>query len=548
MKKILLPILIFALFFFIGCGSSQKSVTDNDPCSDGDTDDTEISDEDEPDGSGQETNIPDKDKPNGEETETDEPDDDENDTDTVKKDYCARNICEKIENSTGKCISGEKDYSCECRENYTWEGYAWEGPRCKADQRKEKCSGLPEHAQWTTVSEITQTWNGEVWEPSETAVFSEETAYNRCYFKCIQPYAWNGEECAGSCGSDTCKDVPHSTGVCFNATSGRYICECEENYWWWGERRGCITQRPALANICTGIYTCYDNSKEIECPYEEDEAFYGQDAYYAKLGFCSPRDFVVNSEFHGESIVVNRNAGLEWYPLPNDSYSWNEAAEACGKLSYAGKNDWRLPKLREIMSISAVTDADMELNELYFPLQYPTVWASELFRLEGQHSWALSISTGVTAPLFNNYNQPGAVCVRGEEYPESVFESSTINGDEVITDSASGLMWQKDYTVKDSSVWKEALSYCENLVYAGYSDWRLPNKNELASLVNYERYRPAADLPISQMRDSLPFLSSTNTDYAVYSVDFTYGEVKGVAKSDGNFIAERYIRCVRSDI
>lgn len=103
------------MFFFIGCGSSQKSVTDDDPGNDGDTDDTDISDEYEPDG-GQETNIPDKDKPNGE-TETDEPDDDENDTDTVKKDYCTRNICEKIENSAGKCISGEKDYSCECREN-----------------------------------------------------------------------------------------------------------------------------------------------------------------------------------------------------------------------------------------------------------------------------------------------------------------------------------------------------------------------------------------------------------------------------------------------
>lgn len=53
---------------------------------------------------------------------------------------------------------------------------------------------------------------------------------------------------------------------------------------------------------------------DISDEYEPDG---GQDAYYAKLGFCSPMDFTVNSEFHGESIVVNRNSGLEWYPLPN---------------------------------------------------------------------------------------------------------------------------------------------------------------------------------------------------------------------------------------
>lgn len=47
MKKILLPILIFALFFSIGCGGSKKGGTDNDLNNDEDAGDTEISDEDE---------------------------------------------------------------------------------------------------------------------------------------------------------------------------------------------------------------------------------------------------------------------------------------------------------------------------------------------------------------------------------------------------------------------------------------------------------------------------------------------------------------------
>lgn len=50
--------------------------------------------------------------------------------------------------------------------------------------------------------------------------------------------------------------------------------------------------------------------------------------------------------------------------------------------------------------------------------------------------------------------------------------------DSTVTDS-SGLIWQSDR--ENNKTWQEALAYCENLTYAGYSDWRLPNKNELAS-------------------------------------------------------------------
>ncbi|MBO7127052.1 DUF1566 domain-containing protein [bacterium] len=470
MKKFFIFLMIFALLTAVSCSSSKKEGTTVIDDSDYDTDDND-------------NDIAEIDESDDEETETDEPDD--SDSDPVAGGPCSKNPCKNIENSTGECVSEEEGYSCKCKENYTWEGYAWEGPRCKADERKKKCTGLPENAQWTKVSEVTQTWNGEEWMPSETAVYSEEISYNRCYFKCLPAYLWDGEKCAEPCENEPCKDIPNSTGVCFNSTAGRYICECDENFWWWGERRGCIAQRPALANICTGMYSCYNNGEVIECPDKEDEVFYGQDAYYAKLGFCSPKNFAVNSEFHGETIIVNRNTGLEWHLLSeNTAYSWSEAADACGNLSYAGKHDWRLPKLYELMSIAAVTNEDKELNEIYFPLQVSAVWASEIFQYNNQ-PWSLSISSGITSALFNNYNQPAAVCVRGEKSPDPVFEESTVNGDKVLTDSASGLMWQKDYTSKGMAIWKEALFYCENLIYAGYSDWRLPNKNELASIINY---------------------------------------------------------------
>ena len=60
------------------------------------------------------------------------------------------------------------------------------------------------------------------------------------------------------------------------------------------------------------------------------------------------------------------------------------------------------------------------------------------------------------------------------------------NEDGTVTDNATGLMWQQsdDGNTYD---WEEAMSYCENLNLAGYSDWRLPNVKELQSIVDYTR-------------------------------------------------------------
>jgi uncharacterized protein DUF1566 len=75
-------------------------------------------------------------------------------------------------------------------------------------------------------------------------------------------------------------------------------------------------------------------------------------------------------------------------------------------------------------------------------------------------------------------------------------------GDGTISDTCTGLMWQKDiadvnrdgqHDVNDRLPWCEALAYCENLIFAGHDDWRLPNVKELQSIVDYGRFAPAID-------------------------------------------------------
>ncbi len=74
--------------------------------------------------------------------------------------------------------------------------------------------------------------------------------------------------------------------------------------------------------------------------------------------------------------------------------------------------------------------------------------------------------------------------VRGN--PEYGINDFTDNGDGTITDQATELMWMQEDN-GEGVLWKDALSYAENMVYAGYSDWRLPDAKELQSILDYTR-------------------------------------------------------------
>ena len=56
---------------------------------------------------------------------------------------------------------------------------------------------------------------------------------------------------------------------------------------------------------------------------------------------------------------------------------------------------------------------------------------------------------------------------------------------------ANPTYWERSYWMTDTSnqavmsSWQDALDHCSELTYAGYSDWRMPNANELCSIINF---------------------------------------------------------------
>ncbi len=68
------------------------------------------------------------------------------------------------------------------------------------------------------------------------------------------------------------------------------------------------------------------------------------------------------------------------------------------------------------------------------------------------------------------------------------------NGDGTITDTVTGLMWQK--TDGGEMTIENAVIYCDTLTFAGYTDWRLPNVHEAFSILNHQHANPSLDATV----------------------------------------------------
>jgi len=116
----------------------------------------------------------------------------------------------------------------------------------------------------------------------------------------------------------------------------------------------------------------------------------------------------------------------------------------------------------------------------------------------------------------------------------------------VVTDSATSLQWQDDYSDNAGNIktttWTGAIDYCEALTLGGHIDWRLPNKKELLSLVDYGTYSPAIS-SIFQNTNPYAYWSSTtnaNGTFVAWIVSFNYGDTNDYSKTD-----VYCVRCVR---
>ena len=149
----------------------------------------------------------------------------------------------------------------------------------EAKTQTVSCEGLPENAEWNTVSSITQTWNGAYWTPAQQGVFNEEATTEECRFK------------------------------------------CKEN-----------TFRRVWINDYNKIERCLwdcSKTKDALCSYPGTDIFYDNDSglYWASLT---------------DGKVYNQNT---------EESAWTNAANYCENLVEGGFDDWRLPTIDELRTL-----------------------------------------------------------------------------------------------------------------------------------------------------------------------------------------------------
>ena len=100
---------------------------------------------------------------------------------------------------------------------------------------------------------------------------------------------------------------------------------------------------------------------------------------------------------------------------------------------------------------------------------------------------------------YDNRSIDDGALKRGAAWPSPRFTVASSGTGTVVTDGLTGLMWSGNGStptfaggvstcVGGAQSWQSALNYVDCLntnSYLGYNDWRLPNRNEFMSLLNY---------------------------------------------------------------
>jgi hypothetical protein len=273
----------------------------------------------------------------------------------------------------------------------------------------------------------------------------------------------------------------------------------------------------------TGQTTCWDtNGNIIPC------AGTGQDGdIQAGVIWPSPR-FTDNVN----GTVTDNLTGLMWTKdanLPGVTLSWPQALDYVANMNSGngtyGYKDWRLPNIVEWDSLQNQEPSDYVAwltGQGFANVQSGEYWTSTsyandtsrafIFITQDQnifnftksdtqtmYVWPIrggqcGIDTSVvclpkTGQIISYYSGDDGALQLGVAWPNPRF---TDNGNGTVTDNLTGLMWTKNaYPAGITLSWQQALDYVKTVNTGGYTDWRMPNRKEQRSLIDYSQMNPA---------------------------------------------------------
>lgn len=306
----------------------------------------------------------------------------------------------------------------------------------------------------------------------------------------------------------------------------------------------------------------YNEKHEIRQP-ALGESFYGQDSMYEGH---SPR-----YKDNQDGTVTDMVTGLMWTKDPGEKQTLSERIRALEYLRVGGYSDWRIPTIKELYSLIDFSGIDPDpkstgtlnlqpfIDTDFFAFSYGNVNQGERLidsqfisatkyvhkTMHGDDTFfGVNFADGRIKgyPVINRRTQSEkkffCIYVRGNRaYGKNDFVN---NYDGTVTDKATGLMWMQEDSghlkagiYKNGKLnWEEALMWAENLDYAGYSDWRLPNAKELQSIVDYTKSPSTTDSPaINDIFKTTSFVENGTKEYPYFWTSTTHKQLMGGASA-----------------
>ncbi len=224
------------------------------------------------------------------------------------------------------------------------------------------------------------------------------------------------------------------------------------------------------------------------------------------------------------------------------SGTWEEARAYCNASTLGGHTRWRLPTKYELIMLLEREGDTYGIDPIFqSKVHYQNWWSKSIYAGDTTRAWSVYFGIGGSDSNSRKGLDRCVRCVRGL----ASMHGECTREKEIVTDKRTNLQWQDNlYAAWGQEQWGDALQYCEDLSLSGIHDWRLPNINELHTLVDITRVSPALSHIFEHTvpQDYGDYWSSTTSSDSekAYYIDFSEGSDFGSNKT-----TYLYTRCVR---
>ena len=209
-----------------------------------------------------------------------------------------------------------------------------------------------------------------------------------------------------------------------------------------------------------------------------------------------------------EPALNNAPTELQWSDITKKKMNWSQAAEYCKNLNENGRSDWRLPDLDELRTLvqncpGTETGGSCKASEKSGCLsgecwtsedcascpsdpsgKYSKLgdtdwfWSSSTTSDNTLDAWGINFDSGVCGRKLHKTTAYNFRCVTDTDPKIAAKKQASKKEEKIVID---GLQWS-ERTQKPLD-WEGRENYCKDLKEGGHNDWRLPNIDELRTLI-----------------------------------------------------------------